>query len=177
MTKIVGVDFGTTNIRIAQWEIGGKGNPESCAMDTEGSLTMPAVIAFERQENGEVIRRIGEEADALEDSPNIQVVRNIKRFALTSDKYVRRHYEWEMQQQGKSLPKWFDQDTGSLRLWNETMSVEEAIRLLLKEAITKAGLAGQTAEWRAGCPIGSDFAYRKVLVSALNDLGCTGQIE
>ena len=177
MSKIVGVDFGTTNIRIAQWDTDGNGNPESCEVGTASPLMMPAVIAFERQESGEVIHKFGEEADALEDGPSIQVVRNIKRFALTSDEDVRQHYEWEMQQQGNSWPKWFDHDTSSLRLWNETMSAEEAIRLILKEAIVRSGLAGQAAEWRAGCPVGSDFAYRKALVSALNELGCKGKIE
>ena len=177
MTKVVGVDFGTTNIRIAQWDIDGDINPESCEIGTVSPLTMPAVIAFERQVGGEVIHRFGEDADALEDGPDIKVVRNIKRFALTSDEDVRRHYEWEMQQQETSWPTWFNHDTSSLRLWNETMSAEESIRLILKEAIARSGLAGQTAEWRAGSPVGSDFAYRKALVSALNELGCTGKIE
>ena len=36
---------------------------------------------------------------------------------------------------------------------------------------------GQAAEWRAGCPVSSDLTYRNALVSALNDLGCTGRIE
>ena len=33
------------------------------------------------------------------------------------------------------------------------------------------------AEWRAGCPVGSDLTYRRALVSALEDLDCTGRIE
>ena len=177
MTKVVGVDFGTTNIRIAQLDLDDGGNPTSLELGSVNPLTMPAVIAFERQESSEVTLKFGEEADALDDGPNVQVVRNIKRYVLTSDKHVRQNYEWDVKQQGKFWPKWFDPDTNSIRLWNETISVEEAVRLILKEAIAKAGLAGLAAEWRAGCPVSSDLAYRESLVSALSDLGCTGKIE
>ena len=74
MTKIVGVDFGTTNVRIAQWDVEEGGNPTSLVVGQESPLTMPAVIAFERQENGEVSYKLGEEADALEDARNVEVV-------------------------------------------------------------------------------------------------------
>ena len=177
MTKIVGVDFGTTNVRIAQWDVGGVENPTSCQVGSESPLTMPAVIAFQRQSNGEVKLKFGEEADALEGVRNVQVVRNIKRYALASDEYVLGQYEWDMQRHDKSWPTWFDQDASSIRLWNETISVEEAIRLILKESIARAGLAGAAAEWRAGCPVSSDLTYRRALVSALSDLGCTGKIQ
>ena len=138
---------------------------------------MPAIMAFERQDNGQIIYKFGEEADPLDGAPNTKVVRNIKRYMLLSDEYVRRNYEWELQQQGKSWPDWFDQNTNSIGIWNEIISLEEAIRLILKEAISRSGLVGQAAEWRAGCPVSSDLTYRNALVSALNDLGCTGRIE
>ena len=179
MKKIVGVDFGTTNVRIAQWDVDRDDRPVSCEIGTTlNPYTMPAVIAFERQEDGVVIHKVGEEADGYrDDRDDVQVVRNIKRYALMSDEYVRRQYDEDVVQQRKAWPKWFDPDTGSIRLWNETVSVEEAIRLILREAIAKSGLAGQVAEWRAGCPVESNLAYRRALVSALADLGCAGKIE
>ena len=179
MAKIVGVDFGTTNVRIAQWDVNEDPNPVSCEIGgTTNPYTMPAVIAFERQKDGVVIHKVGEEADGFrDDRDDVQVVRNIKRYALMSDEYVRRQYDEDVVQQSKTWPKWFDPDTGSIRLWNETISVEKAIQLILKEAIAKSGLAGQVAEWRAGCPVESNLAYRRALVSALADLGCTGKVE
>ncbi|MDE2686436.1 MAG: Hsp70 family protein [Chloroflexota bacterium] len=179
MTKIVGVDFGTANVRIAQWDVEAVGRPTNCIIGTTvNPSVMPAVIAFERQRDGVVIHKVGEEADDFrDDRDDVQVVRNIKRYALMSDEYVRRQYDEDVVQQRKAWPKWFDQDTGSIRLWNETISVEKAIQLILKEAIAKSGLAGQVAEWRAGCPVESNLAYRRALVSALADLGCTGKVE
>ena len=104
MTKIVGVDFGTTNVRIAQWDMDGGTTPSSCQIGSESPFTMPAVIAFQRRRNGEVDLKFGEEADALEGARDVEVVRNVKRYALTSDDYVLGQYEWDLQQQEKSWP-------------------------------------------------------------------------
>ena len=177
MTKIVGVDFGTTNVRVTQWDVDSDSNPTSCHIGSDSPFVMPAVIAFQRQRGGRVDLKFGEEADALEGVRDVEVVRNIKRFALTSDEYVLDQNDWHLQRQKKSWPTWFDLDTRSIRLWNQTVPVEEAVRLILKEAISRAGLAGAAAEWRAGCPVSSDLSYRSALVSALSELGCTGKIK
>lgn len=179
MTKIVGVDFGTTNVRIAQWDIDSGATPASCQIGNESPFTMPAVIAFQRQQSGEVDLKFGEEADVLEGVPDVEVVRNIKRYALTSDDYVLDQNKWYMEEQGKQWPTWFCLETKSIKLWDETFAieVEDVIQLILKEAISKAGLAGAAAEWRAGCPVSSDLVYRRALVSALSELGCTGEIK
>ena len=179
MTKVVGIDFGTTNVRIAQWDVDRDADPVSCKIGVPlNPYIMPAVIAFERQKDGKVIHKVGEDADEIEDDrDDVQVVRDIKRYALMSDDYVRRQYDEDVIQQRKTWPKWFDPDTGSIRLWNETISVEEAIKLILREAIARSGLSGEVAAWRAGCPVESNLAYRNALVSALADLGCIGKIE
>lgn len=62
-------------------------------------------------------------------------------------------------------------------LWAKTLTIEEAIQLILREAISRAGLEGAAAEWRAGCPVSGNFAYREALVSALDDLGCEGKVK
>ena len=178
MTKIVGIDFGTTNVRISEWEIDGNGTPTSHPIGRDDILWMPAVLSFRKSPDGKVEIRAGEDADAdVDGADDVEVVRNIKRWALMSDDYVRERIEWNVYQGDVSWPKWLNTDTRSIRLWNETLPVEEAIRLILKEAISRAGLVGVDAEWRAGCPVGSDLVYRKALVSALDDLDCTGKIE
>ncbi len=138
---------------------------------------MPAVLSFHRSPDGNVEIKVGEDADIEDDGPDVQVVRNVKRWALVSDDYVREQIERSAHQGDISWPKWLNTDTRSIQLWNETLPIEEAIKIILKQAISKAGLVGVEAEWRAGCPVGSDLTYRKALVSALEDLDCTGKIE
>lgn len=178
MTKIVGIDFGTANIRIAQWDSGSDELASNSPVGPDNIEWMPAVISFHRLPGGDVEHRLGENADLLDDGPDVRVVRNIKRWALASDKQVRDSIEFSFQQSPEeSCPSWLNLEEGSINLWNKTISVEEAIGLMLKEAISRSGLAGEAAEWRAGCPVSSDLSYRKALVSALADLGCIGKIE
>ena len=180
MKKIVGIDFGTTNVRICEWDVDSDQSASSSLVGSGNSSVMPAVIAFTRLPGGDVRIEIGEEADTneLEDDPNTRVViRNIKRWAVGSDAYVSQHLEWSLEQKGESWPTWWDPDSRTVRLWNETMPVEQVIRLILKEAISRAGLEGAAAEWRAGCPVNSNLAYRKAMLSALTDLGCAGKVQ
>ena len=176
MTKIVGIDFGTTNVRIAEWDTDGNGNPSSSSIG-DAVAWMPAVLSFRKPPGGSVEIRVGEDADADVAGGDIEVVRNIKRWALLSDPYVREQIGKNVHQGEISWPKWLNTDTRSIRLWEETLPIEDALKIILKEAISRAGLAGVEAEWRAGCPVGSDLAYRKALVAALEDLDCTGKIE
>ena len=187
MTKIVGIDFGTSNVRIAQRDNGG--DTKSCAIGMGLSETgdewvrnndgwMPAVIAFTKQPNGDVKTVIGEAANALpSDAPNVIVVPNIKRLATASDRRVREVIEWYFERKGTDWPEWLDPQNRSIRVWDKTVPAEEAIKLILKEAIARAGLAGKAAEWRAGCPVSSDLAYRKALIAALDELGCEGKVR
>ena len=176
MTKIVGIDFGTTNVRVAEWDTNGNGNPSSSPIGSDETW-MPAVLSFRRSPDGSVEIRIGEDADGDVVGPDVEVVRNVKRWALVSDEYVRKEIDRSVHQGDISWPKWLNTDTRSIQLWNETLPIEEAIKMILKEAISRAGLTGVKAEWRAGCPVGSDLTHRKALVSALEDLDCTGRIE
>lgn len=187
MTKIVGIDFGTTNVRIAQRDNGG--DTASCAIGMGRSETgdewvptgdewMPAVIAFTKQPNGDVETVIGEAANALPtDDPNTIVVPNIKRLATASDQNVREVIEWYFERRGTDWPKRLDAQNRSIRAWDKDVSSEEAVKLILKEAIARAGLAGEVAEWRAGCPVSSGLPYRKALIDALDELGCKGRVE
>ena len=178
MKKIVGIDFGTSNVRITQWDADSGENSSSCQIGSISPFTMPTVIAFQRQPDGKVITTYGEDADALDDrAPDVEVIRNIKRWVLTSDDYVRQQVLWHLAQRDQSPPEWWDFETRSIRIWDEDVKGEDAIKQILKEAISRSGLAGAAAEWRAGCPVDSNLAYRNVLVSALDELGCTGRIN
>lgn len=91
--KVVGIDFGTTNVRITTWDPDRGGLPQPLRIGAGGGSTMPSVIAFQRQPGGKVITVVGEDADAMDGGDNTLVIRNIKRWALTSDPYVRWHLE------------------------------------------------------------------------------------
>ena len=178
MTKIVGIDFGTANVRITQWDADSEANPVSLPIGEGDVSWMPSVIAFQKRADGEIGVEVGETADGFWNVPNTEVVRNIKRWALSSDPHVRNIIEWTFQNQENPWPEWFDHATRSIRLWDETvMTATEAITRILKVAISRAGLAGAAAEWRAGCPVESDLIYRKAIVSALDELGCDGKIK
>lgn len=177
MNTIVGIDFGTTNVRVAHWSRGSGQNPSTALIGSGGATTMPAVMAFQRRPGGDVTTVIGEEADVLTDGPDVRVVRNVKRWVTSSDPYNRLHLEWRLSGPEDPWPTWWDPDSNSIRIWNKTIPAEEAIRMILKEALSRAGLSGLAAEWRAGCPVNSDLSYRKALVCALDELDCIGRIQ
>ena len=180
MTKIVGIDFGTTNVRIAQWDVGSGNAPTSALIGEPTDNRMPAVIAFRKQRDGTLETLVGEAADETDDNaPDAVVVRNVKRYATASDPVVRSLLEWELDQRGMEWPQdeWLTDDGASIEVWDENVPVVEAMKLILKEAIARAGLAGEAAQWRAGCPVSSNLAYRKALIDALDELGCAGKVE
>lgn len=178
MTKIVGIDFGTANVRITQWDADSGTEPVSMPIGEGGVSWMPSVIAFQKRADGEIGVDVGETADSFWNVPNTEVIRNIKRWALASDPHVRDIIKWTFENQESPWPEWFDHATRSIRLWDETvMTAAEAITRILKVAISRAGLAGAAAEWRAGCPVESDLIYRKAIVSALDELSCDGKIK
>ena len=180
MTKIVGIDFGTANVRIAQWDIGIGNTPTSALIGEPADNWMPATIAFRKQRDGTLATLVGEAADEVDDNaPDTVVVRNIKRYATASDPVVRTLLEWGLDQRGMEWPQdeWLTDDETSIEVWDEKVPVAEAMKLILKEAIARAGLAGEAAQWRAGCPVSSNLAYRKALIAALDELGCVGKVE
>ena len=66
--QTVGVDFGTTNVRIATWDSTQPGLlPQTQRIGQGDASTMPAVIAFQRRPRGATSTIVGEDADALAD--------------------------------------------------------------------------------------------------------------
>lgn len=180
--QIVGVDFGTTNIRISTWDSDQNLPPEVKLIGHGGTTTMPAVVAFQKNDNGKTDVVVGEDADALHDEKNkTLVIRNIKRYALSSDDYVFWHLDVRKQQEEAKgeISEWpqqeWDEANRSFRIWGEEFQVWDLIRLMLVEAFRRASFVGEFDEWRAGCPVHADIAYREGLAQVL--LRVTGKAD
>ena len=170
---VVGVDFGTTNVRIAVRDSGDPNlTPRPLAIGQgEGddrSFTMPAVIAF-LQQPGHVTTVVGEDADGLDDGPDTVVVRNIKRWALSSDPFIK----WHLDAADSEPPHWWQEETRCVTAFGEEFPVWDVIRQILGEAFRRARQDGLPDEfdWRAGCPVQADWEYRSELAKALSEFG------
>lgn len=171
--QVVGVDFGTTNVRIATWDSSQPDlTPQSVLIGQEGASTMPAVIAFQRQPGGAVTTFVGEDADVLEKGPDTVVVDNIKRWALAGDAYVR----WHLGASKVASPDWWNPETRRVEVWDQEFRAQEIIRQILAEAFRRANLSGEF-EWRAGCPVQAGLAYRSELAEVLSEFGGRNEIS
>ena len=169
--QVVGVDFGTTNVRIATWDSDGALTPRPLMIGQSGESTMPAVIAFQRQAD-RISTVIGEDADELADDKDTVVVRNIKRWALSSDDFVR----WHLDTYQTDPPNWWNPDTRCVKAFGEEFPVWQVIRQILTEAFRRAGL-DSAFEWRAGCPVQADLEYRSELAAALAEFGGENKVS
>ena len=177
--QVVGVDFGTTNVRIATWDSEQPAPPQPQPISVVGDEPiMPAVVALQKQPNGEVAIKVGEEADGLGDEEGVtRVIRDIKRFALSTDEYVHWHlgvrnaheqdkYENADAKRDAWPPKWWNPSAQRVEEFGREFSIWDLIGEVLTEAFRRANISGDY-EWRAGCPVHSDFTYRKGLADAL----------
>lgn len=169
--KIVGIDFGTTNVRVATWDTDQGGLPQPLAIGAGRGLTMPSVVAFQRQPGGNVITVVGEDADSMDGGENTLVIRNIKRWALTSDPYVR----WHLEARGADWPIWWNPQTRCVNLWDQQKPVEGVIGLILDEALRRAGLE-DLRQWRAGSPVHSNLTFRRGLAGVLSNHGGNNRV-
>ena len=177
MTQVVGVDFGTTNVRLATWDPEQDRAPRSISIGAQNTAAMPAVIALELQPDGEIAKVVGEPADDLRDEENRRlVIRNIKRFALSGDSYVQWHLDVRNAHEDtpKWPPSWWNPEAGCVQAWGRDFPVWELIGDILGEAFWRAGIQGEY-EWRAGCPVHSNFEYRMAFAQCLSQVtGRTG---
>ena len=82
--QVIGVDFGTTNVRIATWDSEQDLPPEPKLIGAGATTVMPAVVALRREAGGKVSIIAGEEAASGTGGPDDTVViPNIKRLALS----------------------------------------------------------------------------------------------
>lgn len=175
---IAGIDFGTTNVRIATFERDADGIPQRAilAKNPETARTpeaMPTVIALQRQDDGTVSFVVGEDADQLPSANGTLVIRNIKRLALANDSYVR--FQFELRQDDPRYqddawpPDYWNSETRSVEFAGQSFPVGQLVREILAEAIRRAGI-NDSYEWRAGCPVHSGLDYRLELASALSQI-------
>lgn len=170
---IVGVDFGTTNVRVATWDSDAPNTvPVSRNVASGDSKIMSSVIAFRRDSVSDVTVVVGEEADNIENSSDVLVIPNIKRWAMSSDSYMR----WHMDARSEEWPTWWDPFNRSVNIWGQEFPVRNLIRDILAKAFQEAGIEG-TFEWRAGCPVHSGLDYRYDLTHALSELAGQGNIN
>ena len=174
--EIVGIDFGTTNVRISAWDPDdpNAGQPQSHLIGRGGTSVMPVVVALQRQPDGEVSILVGEDADSLENGPNTLVIRNIKRWALSGDPYVK----WRLEVSDTDWPTWWNPDSGCIDAWDwgKQFQVRDLIAEILKEAVSRASLPDQF-EWRAGCPVQAGYEYRAMLAQVLSEIAGQGRVE
>ena len=164
--QIVGIDFGTTNIRISTWDSDEPDLvPDPQTMGAGESKIMPAVVAFRQQQSGEVDILVGDDAEGLEVGTDQKVFRNLKRCALASDPYVR--------QRLTNLPEEWDSETRCLSVFGREYSIRDLISRMLKHAFDTAGIS-PGFEWVAGCPVHAGLEYRADLAEIVTELGGAG---
>lgn len=161
---IVGIDFGTTNTRIAIWEPEVGGLPALKMPGLGMTTTMPSVIAFRRKPGGGAeIEAIGEAADGLDErTPTREVIRNIKRWALASDPFVRRALE---NMPSTPWPPFWNPEKGTMEPWGQSIAIDKIMMAIISEALKRVGLENISAQFRAGCPVHSDFIFRQNMVN------------
>ena len=166
--QVVGVDFGTSNVRIATWDRDDPDSqPEPQLIGRGDSVVMPTVIAFRREAGGEISWVVGEDADELTENSNTLVIPDIKRWALANDLFVQR----QLYLRGTEWPEWWDPETRCVKVWDiEPIHVTEIMRRILAEAFDRAAITGEF-EWGAGGPVHAGLDYRVDLAQVLSGFG------
>ena len=175
--EIVGIDFGTTNVRISTWDPDDPDarQPQSRLIGRGDTYTMPVVVALQRQPGGSVeIAAVGEEAERLEleGAQNTEVIRNIKRWALSDDAYVK----WRLEVSNTEWESWWNPELNCVEVWGQQFQAKELIAAIMKEAISRAGLPAEF-EWRAGCPVHAGYEYRLMLKEVLTEIAGKGSVN
>ena len=170
--EIVGIDFGTTNVRISTWDPDDGGVPQPRVIGRGDATVMPAIAALRRESDGSVSILVGEDADELAESQDIVVIRNIKRWALSNDPYVK----WRLEVNEAAWPTWWNPELRCVEVWGQHFQAKELMADILKEALSRAGLPDQF-EWRAGCPVHAGLEYRSMLKEILPNPGGRSSIN
>ena len=190
--EIVGIDFGTTNIRISTWDPddpqAGLPQPRSIGTggDEGGNPVIPVVVALRRQSDHSISIDVGEAADGLEDNPGqTAVIRNIKQWPLSGDNYVMRRSQidnaewpskWNLKEGCAEWPWWWNRELRCVEVWGQQFDAQELIAAIMQEAVSRAGLPPEF-EWRAGCPVHAGYEYRLMLKEVLSGISGRGSVN
>jgi len=182
MEAYIGIDFGTTNIRVALRRLGETPIPLRIGIE---ELYIPSVVALKREANGPPsIYQVGEPASSLTDSDEILVIENIKR-CLT---YRIRPYNFA------DLPYWWDRESMTIRIWGYSIDpmdvassiVEDALRAATRAAgiygIDLSGDEVQHLSTTVGCPAYSGYAVHDMVAKIMRrggveDIGIGAVVE
>ena len=172
--EIVGIDFGTTNVRISTWdpEDPNVGLPRSRLIGRGDTFTMPVVVALHRQSDGSVSMTVGEDAEELEGAQDTVVIHNIKRWALSGDPFVK----WRLHATDAPHEDWWNSELGCVEVWDQHFQARELVGAILREALERADLPPQF-EWRAGCPVHAGYEYRQMLKEVLTEISGNGSVN
>ena len=180
--EIVGIDFGTTNVRISVWdpEDQNYGLPRPIEIG-RGLPYMPVVVALQKQEDSSVSIVVGEDADVLEDDYNTVVIRDIKRWAQISDsKELQVKARFDTMESSRpanwNLVDSQDGKPGYIEAWEEHFQFVDLMGAILKEALKRANLPDEF-EWRAGCPVHAGIEYRKWLNDLMTEFSGNGNLN
>ena len=171
--QVVGIDLGTTNIRVSILDPEHSEIPHPMEIGEGDSCTMPSVVGFRRDPNGTVSVIVGEEADGEKRGPDVVVVRNLKRYALSEDPYVKETLE------NRSADWWqhdgwtWNQDARSVEVFDQSFPVKGLLSKMLAEAFRRAGVK-PGFDWMAGCPVHTGLLYRTELAQLITELGGKG---
>ena len=169
--RVVGVDFGTTNIRIATWDSEQTTSPDPKLIGSQGTPAMPAVVALQKQANGGIIPILGGEAEGLRDEENVTaLIPNIKRLAMVCDPYVGWHTKVREAHEDPQNHWWeWNPQERCIEAWGQKFPIWDLIKSLLTAAMKQAGVSGDY-EWRAGCPVHTNWEYRTRLAETLSQV-------
>lgn len=171
--QFVGIDLGTTNIRVSILDPEHSEIPHPMEIGEGDSSTMPSVVGFRREPNGAVSVIVGEDADGEKRGPNVVVVRNLKRYALSEDLYVRETLEIRSADWWQHDGWTWNQDSRSVEVFDQSFPVKGLLSKMLAEAFRRAGVK-PGFDWTAGCPVHTGLLYRTELAQIITELGGKG---
>lgn len=171
--QFVGIDLGTTNIRVSILDPEKSAIPQPAEIGEGNSFIMPAVVAFRQEADGSVTPIIGEEADGEKGGPDVAVVRNLKRYALSEDSYVEETLELRSPDWWKGENWSWNRYSRSVEVFGQTFAVKDLFSRMLAEAFRRADVK-PGFEWTAGCPVHAGLLYRMELAQVVTELGGVG---
>ena len=171
--QFIGIDLGTTNIRVSILDPEKSAIPQPVEIGGGGSFIMPAVVAFRQEADGSVTPIIGEEADGEKSGPDVAVVRNLKRYALSEDSYVEEALELRSPDWWQGENWSWNRQSRSVEVFGQSFAAKDLFSRRLAEAFRRADVK-PGFEWTAGCPVHAGLVYRRELAQVVTELGGQG---
>ena len=176
MTYSLGIDFGTTNTRVAIRPEGSL--PIALPIGETGNLFMPSVVRYQQTGAGGGIEvdSVGEAALSAGRSDDTIVIEEVKRCLAEPDPTARISYPW------------WDEKASKISLWGRNYDPQTVIYDILAVALERAtrlakeiGIVEEidrlnvsTSRLRLGTAVTAGLRTRKKLAETMNRLGFSG---